>query len=229
MVMPNTRTPPMSSSVLENPAVIIQRLSTVEVNLSSLSTHLDGMAQRMDAQAKAQSDKIDQMFTSFDKRFSEQIGSTNAQLAERGKTPWGLLISAMGVMIVIVQGLSSLQFGPVRADIDRLTTALSTVATNTTSNAAFSEFKSTYDANRLTARQDNDNRFAAIENKFQGQVPRGEHEQIWASYNQRFIDVQRQVDEVKAAQGSVYGARDFLLDIRERLDRVERQRTAPGG
>lgn len=218
--------PPVSSAVLENPAVIIQRLSTVEVNLSTLSTHLDGMAQRMDAQAKAQSEKIDQMFTSFDKRFSEQIGSTNAQLAERGKTPWGLLISAMGVMIVIVQGLSSLQFGPVRADIDRLTSAISTVATNTTSNAAFSEFKSTYDANRLTSRQDNDNRFAAIESKFQNQVPRGEHERVWSNYDQRFTDVQRQVDELKAAQGSVYGARDFLLDMRERLDRVERDRAS---
>ena len=228
MVMPNTRTPPMSTTVLENPAVIIQRLSTVEVNLSSLSTHLDGMAQRMDAQAKAQSDKIDQMFTSFDKRFSDQIGSTNAQLAERGKTPWGLLISAMGVMIVIVQGLSSLQFGPVRADIDRLNATMSSLSVNSTSVAAFAEFKSTYENNRITSRQDNDNRFAAIETKFQNQVPRGEHERVWASYDQRFTDVQRQVDEVKAAQGSVYGARDVILDLRERLDRVERQRLNPG-
>jgi DNA anti-recombination protein RmuC len=224
MVMPNTRMPPMSATVLENPAVIIQRLSTVEVNLSSLSTHLDGMAQRMDQQAKAQSDKIDQMFTSFDKRFSEQLTSTNTQLAERGKTPWGLLISAMGVMIVIVQGLSSLQFAPVRADIDRLNLSIGNVAQNTTSSSAFAEFKSTYENNRITSRQDNDNRFASIEGKFQSQVPRGEHERVWASYDQRFTDVQRQVDEVKAAQGSVYGARDVILDLRERLDRVERGR-----
>lgn len=47
---------------------------------------------------------------------------------------------------------------------------------------------------------------------------------MWASYDQRFADVQRQVDEEKAAQGSVYGARELLLDIRERLDRVERRR-----
>ncbi|WP_205909075.1 hypothetical protein [Neorhizobium lilium] len=220
--MPNR--PPLSSAILENPAVIIQRLSTVEVNLSSLNTHLDGMAQRMDAQAKAQSDKIDQMFTSFDKRFSEQIASTNAQLAERGKTPWGLLISAMGIMIVIIQGLSSLQFGPVRADIDRLNVAITNLASNTTSSGAFAEFKSTYENNRITSRQDNDNRFAAIETKFQNQVPRGEHERVWASYDQRFTDVQRQVDEVKAAQGSVYGARDVILDLRERLDRIERQK-----
>jgi hypothetical protein len=31
---------------------------------------------------------------------------------------------------------------------------------------------------------------------------------------------------VKEAQGSVYGARDVILDLRERLDRVERQRIA---
>lgn len=31
-------------------------------------------------------------------------------------------------------------------------------------------------------------------------------------------------DEVKQAQGPVHGQRDLILDLRERLDRVERQR-----
>jgi hypothetical protein len=47
---------------------------------------------------------------------------------------------------------------------------------------------------------------------------------VWAAYDQRFVDQQRQLDDVKQAQGSVYGQRDIILDLRERLDRVERQR-----
>lgn len=46
----------------------------------------------------------------------------------------------------------------------------------------------------------------------------------WQNYDDRNKDLQRQVDELKQAQGNVYGARDVILDLRERLDRVERQR-----
>ena len=51
---------------------------------------------------------------------------------------------------------------------------------------------------------------------------------MWASYDQRFNDQQRLLNDMKEAQGSVYGQRDFMLDIRERLDRVERQRLSGG-
>ena len=47
---------------------------------------------------------------------------------------------------------------------------------------------------------------------------------VVANYDQRFQDQQRQVDELKQAQGSVYGARDVIMDLRQRLDRVERER-----
>lgn len=56
------------------------------------------------------------------------------------------------------------------------------------------------------------------------QVPRAELERVWSAYDQRLADHQRQLDESKQAAGSVYGARDVILDLRERLDRVERQR-----
>lgn len=221
--MPNTRPPPISSSVMENPAVIIQRLATVEGGLVTLGTHLDSLAQRMDQQGKATSDKIDQMFSSFDRRFSEQIDSTNKQLAERGKTPWGIIIPAIGLLFALAQYWTSLQFTPVRDEIAKLGSSIALVGTNAVPATAFTDFKATYENNRLTSRQDNDNRFAAIEAKFATQVPRGEHERVWASYDQRFTDVQRQVDEVKQAQGGVYGARDVIMDLKTNQQRLERE------
>ena len=208
---------------MENPAVIIQRLATVEGGLVSLGSHLDGMSQRMEQQAKATSDKIDQMFTSFDKRFSEQIASTNAQLAERGKTPWGFIIPSVALLFAVAQYWTTLQFTPVRDDISKLAASIALVGANSVPATAFSDFKATYENNRITSRQDNDNRFAAIEAKFATQVPRGEHERVWASYDQRFTDVQRQVDEVKQAQGGVYGARDVIMDLKTNQQRLERE------
>ncbi|CDZ50932.1 hypothetical protein [Neorhizobium galegae] len=56
------------------------------------------------------------------------------------------------------------------------------------------------------------------------QVPRKELDRVWTAYDQRIVDQQRQLDELKQAQGAIYGARDVIMDMRERLDRVERQR-----
>ncbi len=46
------------------------------------------------------------------------------------------------------------------------------------------------------------------------QVPREELDRVFGSCDQRFIDQRRQIGEVKAAQGSVYGAEDILLDLK---------------
>ena len=58
--------------------------------------------------------------------------------------------------------------------------------------------------------------------------PRQEHERVWAGYDELVANIQRQINEVKQAQGSVYGQRDIILDLRERLDRIERQRLGGG-
>jgi len=46
---------------------------------------------------------------------------------------------------------------------------------------------------------------AAVKDLRDVQVPREELDRSWANYDRRFIDQQRQLDDVKTAQGSVYG------------------------
>jgi len=53
-----------------------------------------------------------------------------------------------------------------------------------------------------------------------------EHERVWQNYTNKDDDLQRQLDEMKQAAGSVYGLRDILLDLRNRKDRVERERSS---
>jgi len=46
---------------------------------------------------------------------------------------------------------------------------------------------------------------------------------VFGSYDQRITDQQRQIDEVKTAQGAIYGARDVLIELRENQQRLERE------
>lgn len=66
---------------------------------------------------------------------------------------------------------------------------------------------------------------SAIKDIREGLVPRAEHERVWRNTDQQLAQVQKQIDELKAGQASTYSARDVILDLRERLDRVEQART----
>ena len=53
------------------------------------------------------------------------------------------------------------------------------------------------------------------------QVPRDELARTWQNYDQRFQDQQRQLDELKAVQAGIYGARDVILEMRENQQRFD--------
>ena len=55
------------------------------------------------------------------------------------------------------------------------------------------------------------------------QVPRAELDRVFAAYDQRFLDQQRQLIDMKESQGSVYGARDVILDLKTNQQRLERE------
>lgn len=46
-------------------------------------------------------------------------------------------------------------------------------------------------------------------------VPRGEHEQRWATANVSTLNIQRQIDEINKRTGEVYTARDIIIDLRQ--------------
>lgn len=52
-------------------------------------------------------------------------------------------------------------------------------------------------------------------------VPRGENAEHWRASDQRASELQRQLDELKAASASVYSVRDALMDLKARLDKIE--------
>ncbi|SES38216.1 hypothetical protein [Rhizobium sp. NFR03] len=68
----------------------------------------------------------------------------------------------------------------------------------------------------------------AIKDIRDGLVPRAEHERVWRNTDQQLASAQKQIDALKAGQASTYSDRDVILDLRERLDRVERARIPDG-
>lgn len=169
-----------------------------------------------------------------------QVANLAATFNDRSRTPWALLLTGAGVMISVLVVLGGLAYQPIAAGIARADRDITETRANGLSITSFLDFKSTYENNRIASRNDNDAKFAAskaqtesdikrLEEALQGQVPRAEHERVWANYDQRFADIQRQLDEMKSSQASTYGVRDVILDYRERLDRLEQRRSAPVG
>ncbi|MBB3593806.1 hypothetical protein FHX08_004209 [Rhizobium sp. BK529] len=70
---------------------------------------------------------------------------------------------------------------------------------------------------------------ASVKELRNAQVPREELNSVFGSYDKRFVDQQRQIDEMKTAQGSVYGIRDILLDLRDRTERERLSSVQNGG
>lgn len=62
-----------------------------------------------------------------------------------------------------------------------------------------------------------------------GQVPCGEHEQMWLRQRDVDSEFRRQFDEVRKAYGDLYTPRDTILDLRRRLEEMERRAPRPGG
>lgn len=104
--------------------------------------------------------------------------------------------------------------------------------------------KTEYEATRLVSRQDTANTIATVRTELKdvrdtldeqikeiraGQVSRGEHMQRWDNEAGQRANLQKQIDELKGAIGGIYNARDVILELRERLDRVERTRPMEKG
>lgn len=182
---------------------------------------------------------LNQLFTGRIGEVSAQLAGLTSKLDERSRTPWATIVSAMGVVLAIVVAGGQLAKAPLDDALGRLERDYDRLGRETASAANFSEFKSTYENNRLVARQDYDARFArvdaaiaALEARSRADkdavVPRGEHQERWRAEEAAVTGLQRQVDDLKTAVGGIYGARDVIIDLRQRLDRIER-RDRPSG
>lgn len=184
------------------------------------------LSERVENQGKDIVDLRSNMNTGF-QGVNANLAALSNELRSAGKTHWPVIFAALSVVITILAGLGFLSLQPIKDNTARLETALARLAETTVSQNEM-EWRS------ARGSEDRMRTESAVKDLREAQVPRLELTRVWDNYDQRFTDQQRQIDEVKQAQGSVYGQRDILLDLRERIDRMERQRLSaaqsqPGG
>lgn len=193
-----------------------------DMNSNGVQTPFDPLAQwarlseRVENQGKDIVDLRSNMNTGF-QGVNANLAALSNELRSAGKTHWPVIFAALSVVITILAGLGFLSLQPIKDNTARLETALVRLAETSVSQKEM-EWRSARGA------EDRMRTETAVKDLREAQVPRLELTRVWDNYDQRFTDQQRQIDEVKQAQGSVYGQRDVILDLRERLDRMERQR-----
>ncbi len=164
------------------------------------------------------------------------------KINEGQRPQWGLLLQGLGILLVLIGALFGLGVLPINQTLtrqDRDISALQTQLIRTdAANLSVAAFKDYQERNAADLKKFNDD----LSSLRDGQVPRKEHERVWQSYDQQLesiksqistnsLDKQRQLDEMKQSNASIYGSRDViqqLLSNQEKLrDEVAKLKTQP--
>lgn len=155
------------------------------------------------------------------------ITSLSTEFRSGSKPQWQAL-SLMATVIIFVLGAGgTLVYMPITAAISDLKQEQRNDRRDAVSVEAFQNFRQQYDGNRTAYRVDVDNSFRKVEERLKDVVPRGEHDREWRNTEQRFTDIQRQIDETKKFQAGLVSAPDYLKGLDERLRLIELRALRP--
>lgn len=220
---------PRSAYSLE---VLDTRVSALERGVSAILDRLDTSSARTDASIAAMRDT---MAASRVPQWSVLASFLGAAVVVVGAL-WGTGISPIKQSIEgLTETVDNLS-RDVRSDVARIQSEVDEIRTGYVTIDAYND-------NRLLSRQER----AIVDERLRGEVekleaefrraeelvvPRGEHQERWRSTDAAILanrelltagiaDLQRQIDEVTARQGAVYGQRDIILSMQDRIDRLE--------
>lgn len=184
----------------------------VTAQLGERVTNLGRRQTDLEAEMRAGFKAVESGMASIANELRSSVAALSTNLAERNKPQW----QALGVAITFCTVIGGLAYWPIQSSTADLKTAISGLSEKIVTQKEM-EWRT------ARGQEDRQRTEAAIKDIRDGLVPRAEHERVWQNYTSKDEDLQRQLNEIKQAQGNVYGARDVILDLRERLDRVERR------
>jgi hypothetical protein len=190
----------------------------ITAQLGERVTNLGRRQTDLETEVRSGFKNIDTAVTSLANETRASIAALSTNLAQRNKPQW----QALGVALTFAAMLGGLAYLPIREATSDLKQSVGILADKMVTQQEL-EWRTTRSAEDR-ARTD-----AAVKDLRDAQVPREGLDRLFGSYDQRFTDQQRQMDELKRAQGSVYSPRDVILNYGERLDRLERRRSNDGG
>ena len=190
----------------------------VTAQLGERVTNLGRRQSDLETEMRAGFKQVENGMSAIANEMRTSISALSSNLSERNKPQW----QAIGVAITFCTVIGGLAYWPINASTARLENAVATLSDKivTRQEMEYRQQRGAEDRTRLET---------SIKDVRDAQVPRAELERVWQSQDQATAQLQKQIDELKANSASVYTPRDVLLDNRERIDRLERQRLTPGG
>lgn len=187
----------------------------MQAQLGERVTNLGRRQSDLEGEMRAGFKTMESAVTSLANETRASIAALSTNLAERNKPQW----QALGVALTFAAMLGGLAYLPIREATGDLKTSFAMLAERmvTQKEMEWRTARSAEDRARMEA---------SVKEVREAQVPREELDRVWQGYDQRFQDQQRQIDQMATAFNGTYGARDVILDLRERLDRLDRPRPA---
>lgn len=187
------------------------------------------LSERVENQGTALVDLRSNVNTGF-QQVNANIATLSNELRSGTKTQWPTIWSAMAVCSAIIIALGTFIYGTLRENDAAIASSLERTETRLTSALVALEqtmvTRSEMEWRQARSAEDRARTEANVASLREDQVPRTEHQRVWQNFDERFAMIQRQVDEVKAAQGATFGARDALMEHRDRIERLESRRFA---
>lgn len=207
--------------------VLSQRVTALDRDMTNLGNSLS-----------SQITQLANNFSSQVQTLANQIQNLSNKMQEGTRTPWGILIAAAVFLLGFVAAIGGLAYSPILSTTSRLESALDKQNDRLTSAiASLAErvvTREELDARTLQIAEDRQ-RVETWVRALQGDVfPKEVHLQRWERIDAdaanaarlseaRDNNLQREIDVLQKQLGDTYTARDALLDLRTRLDTLERE------
>ena len=184
--------------------VLGSRVSTLERQVSAVDNKIDLLGNKMDA----------------------QLGAILDRIAQSRVPPWQTIFGGLSLMVVVFGAVWATGISP----IDRALASLSAESKGFVRSEDLDYRLKVDGARRDEQYADLKGRIAETERLRREDaarvVPRGEHERVWQSEAAAIASIQRQIDDVKQAQGSTYGVRDVIQRLEKQVEDLRDQARA---
>ena len=176
-----------------------------ELQYAALGERVEGQGRRLT--------NLENTVTQGFKQVEASIGGLAAEFRSSQRPQW----QAIGVAITFAAMIGALAYWPIRENQANLKTQIDAL-TSVAITRAEMEWR------QERGKEERARTETAILAISSALVPRQELDRVFQGYDQRFTDMQRQIDEGKAAFAGTFSLRDYIGRITTRLDRLEERR-----
>ncbi|MGV2099069.1 hypothetical protein [Rhizobium sp. 21-4511-3d] len=175
-------------------------------------TNLGRRQSDLESEMRSGFKQMESAVASLSSEMRTSVAALATNIAERNKPQWQAIAVALSFCTIV----GGLVYWPIRDATSDLKSSIAIIADKmvTQDELVWRTQRSAEDRARTEA---------SVKDLRDAQVPRAELDRVFAAYDQRFADQQRQINESKEASGSVYGARDVIMDLKTNQQRLERE------